>query len=161
MKKDDSAVGPQPASSGSMLPPRPPHSVAIGASGDESEGPSRGVVKIMLPARSTSISTFCYNDMPALRITRLYFASILAIGFALCAAGMAVFLRSQVKSGLEDLSLVWYLVFIAVPWLSLSSFIGMFRVRAGSVWWVGLGLLLLLPQLLVWFMAVAAIFDFI
>ena len=99
--------------------------------------------------------------MHLLRITRLHLGGMLAICFALCAFGVRAYLSGHSKSGIEDLSLVWYLVFVAAPLLSLGCFIAMFRVRAGSTWWLWIGLLLLLPQLFVWLIAVAGVLHLI
>lgn len=99
--------------------------------------------------------------MNALRINRLHLGSVLVICFALCAAGVRAYLQGHGKTGLEYLPLVWYLVLVAAPLLSLGCFLAMLRVRAGSDWWLGLGLLLLLPQLFVWFIAVAGVLHFI
>jgi hypothetical protein len=99
--------------------------------------------------------------MPTLRIARIHLGGLLAICFALCSFGVRAYLYTQSKTGLEDLSLIWYLVFVAAPLLSLGCFIAMFRVRAGSTWWLGVGLLLLLLQLFVWLIAVTGILHFI
>jgi hypothetical protein len=101
------------------------------------------------------------NAMHALRVTRVHLSVMLAICFALCRAGVYAFWIGQGKNGFDSLPLVWYLVLVLGPLLSLGCFISMWRVRAGSGWWLGVGALLLIPQLFVWFVAVDGVLHYL
>lgn len=97
--------------------------------------------------------------MHALQVKRIHLGGALVIFFALWAAGSYAF--SIGKYDFDTLPLVWYLVLVLGPLLSLGCFIAMCRVRAGSAWWLGLGALLLTPQLYVWFIIVAVVLHYL
>ena len=99
--------------------------------------------------------------MRSLRITRLRLSVALAICFALCVAGARAFLVSQGKNGFDSLPLVWYLVLMLGPLLGLGCFVAMWRVRVGSSWWLGVGTLLLIPQLFVLVIAADGVLHYL
>ena len=99
--------------------------------------------------------------MHALRITRVHLGIALVICFMLCVAGVRAFWIGQVGTGFDTLSLAWYLVLALGPLVSLGCFIAMWRVGAGSGWWLGVGALLLVPQLFVWLVIVDGVLHYL
>lgn len=99
--------------------------------------------------------------MHTLRVTRARLSGVLSVCCAVCAAGIWAFSVGQGKNGFDSLPLVWYLVLALGPLLGLSCFIAMWRARVGSDWWLGLGVLLLIPQLLVWLAAVDGVLHYL
>lgn len=92
-------------------------------------------------------------------LKRSHLTAFLTLGLLLCAAGAWAFV-SHGKNGFDTLPLYWYLLFIMVPPFCFLSFVRMWRVGVGSEWWLAVGLLLLLPQLCVWLLAVAGVLHY-
>ena len=99
--------------------------------------------------------------MNALRITKAHLGAVLAVCLVLCAVGVWVFFAGMKKNGFESLPLIWYLVLVLGPVIAFGCFVAMWRARQGSQWWLPLGVLLLLPQLLVWYFAVGGVLHYL
>ena len=99
--------------------------------------------------------------MQTLRISRASLSGILLICFALCAAGVRAFWIGQGKNGFDSLPLGWYLALVLGPLVGLGCFIAMRRVSVGSDWWLWVATLLLLPQLIVWLVAVDGVLYYL
>ena len=99
--------------------------------------------------------------MHTLRVTRGRLSSVLLICFAICAAGVRAFCIGQGKNGFDSLPLVWYLALVLGPLVALGCFAAMWRLRVGSDWWLWLGTLLLVPQLLIWLVAVDGVLYYL
>ena len=98
--------------------------------------------------------------MRAIPATRAHFAVVLSVCFVLSAVGAWVFFASNGKNGFDSLPLAWYCVLVLAPLVAFGSVVAMWRIRVGSHWWLWAGVLLLLPQLYVLFVAASGVLHY-
>jgi hypothetical protein len=95
--------------------------------------------------------------MRTLSIHRVHLSVVSAVCFALCVAAVIGFAHGDGKTGVETVPLVWWLVLALCPLLSIGSFVAMFRVKEGSEWWIGVSMLLMIPQAIVGFLVLMGV----
>jgi hypothetical protein len=82
--------------------------------------------------------------------------------FLLCLAGWyAAASTEETGNGFDTLPLFSYLVWVLCPLLSVCCFIAMPVVKVGSAWWLVLGVLLLIPQIFIWFVVMDAVLAYL
>jgi hypothetical protein len=101
------------------------------------------------------------ENMRAIQATRAHFAGLLSVCFVLCAVGVWVFCAGTGKNGFDSLPLAWYCVLVLAPVIAVASVVAMWRVRVGSDWWLWTGVVLLLPQLYVLFVAASGVLHYL
>jgi len=99
--------------------------------------------------------------MNTLQITRPRLCVVAFICLMACAAAVWTFCVQQSKNGFASLPLIWYVVLMLAPLLAVTCFVTMCRVKEGSGSWVLLGALLVVPQLLIWVMALDGVLHYL
>ena len=99
--------------------------------------------------------------MRAIQATRAHFAVVVSVCFVLCAVGVWVFCAGTGKNGFDSLPLAWYCVLVLAPVIAAASVVAMWLVGVGSDWWLWTGVVLLLPQLYVLFVAGSGVLHYL
>ncbi len=74
---------------------------------------------------------------------------LIGVYCAACGLACAIFVQGQGKNGFDSFPLFYYEVLTFCPLMSFAALVRLWRLRRGTVWLLALGLLLTVPQVLV------------